>query len=210
MEQTEIPLSYFSSYLRMLEEENDENCNVDGDGSGVAPVIIYLAQQNLFNYVHEIRHHPLPITLQAIQSSKKVLPSKKVLQPFDIYSRVSWMGPNNTFSPYHVDPHHNCFEQHRGCKKFRLLSSTDSKRMKRSDDILQRNTILLQDDDDDSNSSSSSSSCENIMEVIVNEGEELFFPMHMMHEVTSLCGEGKNRKKTSVSTTTWWRPRYRE
>ena len=65
-----------------------------------------------------------------------------------------------------------------------------------------------------------------MMEVIVEEGDELFLPSQWMHEVTSLSSTtstdnvevttiqnftkyNKRRKerKISISTSTWWRPR---
>ena len=60
-----------------------------------------------------------------------------------------------------------------------------------------------------------------MMEVVVEEGDELFLPSQWMHEVTSLSRNttnadgttiqhstkyGKNRT-ISISTSTWWRPK---
>ena len=198
MVQTEVPLPYFSAYLRLLEEEEekmDEKAEVD---EVAATPIVYLAQQTLGDAVVELQQHPMPLVLQVMgMAQQKRSKKEQTSLLFDVYSRVSWMGPSRTFSPFHVDPHYNCFEQHRGSKVFRLVSEEESKHLPRSEDVLQQNTLAV-----DGGGGGAT-----VLEVVVEEGDELFLPMRWMHEVRSLPEVGGGgRRNTSISTTTWWRP----
>ena len=184
-----LPIHQFSQYLRLLqeqqtkaqeEEEADDNSN---NNTPIAP-IVYLAQQSLQEIVP---HIPLPVSLDILNNNEAA---------YDIYSNVSWIGPNNTFSPFHTDPHHNSFEQCLGSKCFRLINPMDSKKIQRSKLPNQQNTIGANVDLE----------CVgvNVMEVVVGEGEELFMPSHWMHEVTSVIDASR---PICVSNTTWWRSR---
>ena len=185
----QLPIHQFSQYLRLLqeqqtkEEEDDNNNNNNINNTPIAP-IVYLAQQSLQEIVP---HIPLPASLDILNNEEAA---------YDIYSNVSWIGPNNTFSPFHTDPHHNSFEQCLGSKSFRLINPMDSKKIQRSKLPNQKNTIGASVD--------LKNMGVNVMEVVVGEGEELFMPSHWMHEVTSVIDA---TRPICVSNTTWWRSR---
>ena len=203
-ETADIPLTSFAQYLRLLEEEAEEP---------LALPTVYLAQQDMTTIVPELKNHPLPISIQCLlepfdrgsdlcsdpcSDRGRGLP----IYPIDVYSRVLWIGGGRTLSPFHVDPHYNIFEQHRGSKQFRLISAVESKKLKRSSSALQQNTMDVD----------ASLKGVNVVSVVVKEGEELFVPMKWMHEVKPVCvldeSESESeRKNVCVSTTTWWRPR---
>ena len=155
MELVDIPVPFFAAYLRLLKEKEEKGEEEEMGEMGEmgeeeeeaeeeegTPPNIYLAQVDLANTINILQSSRiLPLALRCHSSdvvgggggggggggsgSGVSLVDESILHA-DIYAHACWIGPSTTHSPFHVDPHHNCFEQHRGSKLFRLIHPNDA------------------------------------------------------------------------------------
>ena len=144
MELVDIPIPYFAAYLRLLveeetaEEETEEEKEEEKEGTTRTTTTpnVYLAQVDLaekIKILQSSRTLPLALRCGGVDDDGggggggggASLVDESMLRA-DIYAHACWIGPSATHSPFHVDPHHNCFEQHRGQKLFRLIHPTDA------------------------------------------------------------------------------------
>ena len=145
MELVDIPVPFFAAYLRLLKEKEEKGEMEMGEEEkeeeeeGTTPNI-YLAQVDLANKINILQSSrilPLALRCHSLDvvggggsggsggGSGASLVDESILRA-DIYAHACWIGPSTTHSPFHVDPHHNCFEQHRGSKLFRLIHPNDA------------------------------------------------------------------------------------
>jgi hypothetical protein len=147
--------------------------------------ILYLAQHNIFTQIPDLLHDI--ITPDYCHCSE--LESESESEDFDMENHVKingWIGPSNTISPLHTDPHHNIFAQIVGRKYIRLYDPKWSNYLYPfGDESLMTNTSQVSIETPDSKlfplfSTAIFSDC------IVGPGDLLFIPRGWWHYVRSL------------------------
>eukprot|EP00388_Colpodella_angusta_P015638 GDKJ01038777.1.p1 GENE.GDKJ01038777.1~~GDKJ01038777.1.p1 ORF type:complete len:1040 (+),score=232.20 GDKJ01038777.1:39-3122(+) len=136
---------------------------------------MYLAQHDIFSQIPSLLIDiPEPFVLSAMADPN-----------FDI-ERSIWIGPQNTFSPWHVDPRHNLFCQVAGVKHFKVCDPN----------LLPKQLINSTNEQEVREFLDSSEGSELVSDVVLGPGDALYLPRKWWHSVKGLSA--------SISVSHWF------
>jgi hypothetical protein len=152
-----------------------------------SPETGYLAQYNLFNQYPELKEDFTIPDICCLADNDDNPPITNV-----------WLGPKNTISPLHTDPHHNVFCQVLGYKRIRLYSPSTPNMYPRGmeNGIDMSNTSQVNLESNQRNKFPDFPWNSNYLETNLNPGDSLFIPKGWWHHVQSLS--------SSISISFWF------
>lgn len=191
MERPEITFGGFIQYMNIFHEMYGNEGNSNSDNEPNKEELIYLAQNDLFDPLHEDFELPALCRDASYNVGKGHL-----------YNTMIWFGPKGCISPLHFDPLDNLLMQFVGRKKVILFPASGG-----DDDVnqwhyaghegQQKNTSPIDLMNVDLNKFPHFRNAPIAIECLLEPGDILYIPKKFWHHVTSV--------DTSISVNSWWR-----